>query len=87
VYFPRPATDGGIFGKRRRYLRDQLHGLLSPLARVSQPQQVRHCLEYVFDIRVDYAQVERNTHAMWEEDQGKINIQRLAQAHVLPVKE
>jgi Fe-S oxidoreductase len=57
------------------------------LALVSQPGLVRHCLEYVFDIRVDYAQVERNTRAMWEESQGKINIQRLAQAHIVDMKE
>lgn len=57
------------------------------LARVSQPSQVRHCLEYVFNIQVDYAQIERNTQAMWEGSQGEINTQRLWQVHVLPVRE
>jgi fumarate reductase (CoM/CoB) subunit B len=56
------------------------------LARVSEPDQVRHCLEYVFNIRVDYAQVERNTRLMWEGSQGEINIQRLARAAIVDMK-
>jgi len=57
------------------------------LARASQPGQVRHCLEYVFDIQADYAQIEQNAHAMWEGSQGEINLHRLAQARVLGTKE
>ena len=56
------------------------------LARASQPGQVRHCLELVFDRLVDYAEVERMTHAMWEGAQGEINRERLAQALVVPLK-
>ena len=52
------------------------------LARVADPDQVRHCLEYVFGIRVDYAQVELNTRKMWEGSQGELNMQRLAQIHM-----
>lgn len=50
------------------------------LARVAQPGQVRHCLEYVFNIFVDYAQIEKNTQAMWEGDAGQINLTRLVQS-------
>lgn len=57
------------------------------LARVADPGQVRHCLEYVFDIQVDYAQVEDNTHKMWEGSQGEVNIQRLTEAHVLATRD
>jgi Fe-S oxidoreductase len=57
------------------------------LANVAEPDQVRHCLELVFDIQVDYAQVESNTHQMWEGSQGEINLQRLAQAHIRIGKE
>jgi fumarate reductase (CoM/CoB) subunit B len=57
------------------------------LARAGKPGQVRHCLEYAFGIDVDYDQVARNTHLMWEGSQGKINWQRLAGAQILPVKQ
>ncbi len=53
------------------------------LARTGQPGQVRHCLEYIFDVRVDYAQVEANTHAMWEGVTGEINQARLSQARLI----
>jgi Fe-S oxidoreductase len=52
------------------------------LGGVSQLGQVRHCLEFVFDVRVDYEQIERNTQAMWEGSQGEINLLRLAQKHI-----
>jgi ribulose bisphosphate carboxylase small subunit len=55
-------------------------GCAHRLARVSGPAQVRHCLEYVFDIAIDYAQIDRNGHAMWEGPQGELNTQRLAEA-------
>ena len=57
------------------------------LAREAKPGQVRHCLEYVFDIQMDYAQIEANTNAMWEGSQGELNLQRLAQAQLLKPKE
>jgi fumarate reductase (CoM/CoB) subunit B len=57
------------------------------LGRISGPGQVRHCLETVFGIRVDYEQVEGKAQAMWEGVQGEINIQRLAQNGVLPLDE
>ena len=56
------------------------------LARAAQPGQVRHCLEMVFDIQVDYAQIERNTRLMWEGIQGELNIQRLSDARVPPTE-
>ncbi len=53
------------------------------LGRVGQPGQVRHSLELVFDVRVDYNQIERKVQAMWEGSQGEINLLRLAKNHVL----
>ena len=50
------------------------------LAREAQPGQVRHCLEALLGIQVDYEQVERNTRLMWEGSQGKLNIRRLSEA-------
>ncbi len=50
------------------------------LARVGQTGQVHHLLEYVFNIPVDYAQIEKNTHEMWEGDAGQLNLSRLVQA-------
>ena len=50
------------------------------LARAGGPGQVRHCLEYVFGIPVDYEQVERNAQQMWEGPQGEVNRDRLANA-------
>ncbi len=49
------------------------------LARVSRAGKVRHCLELVFGIQIDYQQVEENTRAMWEGPAGEINIMRLSQ--------
>jgi Fe-S oxidoreductase len=57
------------------------------LGRVSQPGQVRHCLEYVFGVQVDYGQVEQKAQAMWEGSRGEINLQRLAQTGVQPLDE
>jgi Fe-S oxidoreductase len=54
------------------------------LARGGAAGHVRHCLEYVFGITVDYAQVARNTRLMWEGPQGRINTQRIAAALVPP---
>ena len=50
------------------------------LARASRPNEVIHCLELVFNVRVDYAQIEANVNAMWEGEQGEINQRRIAQA-------
>lgn len=50
------------------------------LARATDPGKVRHCLEYIFDIPVDYEQVEKNTHAMWQGEAGQLNLTRLLQA-------
>jgi len=55
------------------------------LQRPGGADQVRHCLEYLFDIQVDYGQIERNIDAMWEGDQGEINLERLAQTGMKPV--
>jgi fumarate reductase (CoM/CoB) subunit B len=53
------------------------------LARAGQPGQVRHCLEYVFDIPVDYSQIEENTRAMWKDNKGEINLYLMAHAHLV----
>jgi Fe-S oxidoreductase len=53
---------------------------LSRASSASTAGQVRHCLEYVFDVNVDYDQVERNAEQMWEGAQGEINRARLAAA-------
>jgi Fe-S oxidoreductase len=57
------------------------------LARSSAIGQVRHCLEVLLGVRVDYAQVEANTRQMWEAGQGELNVQRLAHARNLDPKE
>lgn len=57
------------------------------LGRISAPGQVKHCLELVFGIQIDYEQVERNTQAMWEGHQGEINLQRLVQTSSQPFEE
>ena len=49
------------------------------------PGEVRHCLEYVFDARIDYARIAANTRGMWEGSQGQLNLERLADARVLPL--
>lgn len=50
------------------------------LGRASEPGKVRHCLEYIFNIPVDYEQVEKNTYAMWQGEAGQLNLTRLLQA-------
>lgn len=57
------------------------------LSRVSQPGKVRHCLELIFGIQIDYQQVEANTHAMWEGPAGEINIMRLSQVEASQPKQ
>lgn len=48
------------------------------LARRGGSRQVRHCLEAVFGIEVDYEQVAAKTRGMWEGSQGELNLQRLS---------
>ena len=50
---------------------------LSPLA---QKDQVRHCLELVFNIQVDYEQIARNQKTMWQGERGELNLDRLDKA-------
>jgi Fe-S oxidoreductase len=50
---------------------------LSPLA---QKGQVRHCLELVFNIQVDHAQIARNQKTMWQGKRGELNLDRLDKA-------
>jgi len=47
---------------------------LSPLA---QEGQVRHCLELVFNIQVDHAQIARNQKTMWQGERGELTLVRL----------
>ena len=62
-------------------------GCAQRLSSISQPSQIRHCLEVVFDIQIDYEQVNQNAKSLWEGSQGEINLQHLAQAHVLPSRD
>jgi fumarate reductase (CoM/CoB) subunit B len=57
------------------------------LARAGEAGRIRHCLEVVFDIQVDYARVAHNTHRMWEGSQGEVNLERLAGAQAPPVEQ
>jgi hypothetical protein len=50
---------------------------LSPLA---QQGQIRHCLELVFDIQVDHAQIARNQKTLWQGERGELNLDRLDRA-------
>lgn len=50
---------------------------LSPLA---QKGQVRHCLELVFNLQIDYQQIARNQEAMWQGEWGELNLDRLEKA-------
>ncbi len=50
---------------------------LSPLA---QKGQVRHCLELVFNLQIDYEQIARNQEAMWQGEWGELNLDRLEKA-------
>jgi len=56
------------------------------LARGSSAEQVVHCLELVFGISVDYAQLAANTQAMWEGEWGAYNLYRLSQAQLMTGK-
>ncbi len=50
------------------------------LARTSSEDDVVHCLELVFGISVDYAQLAANIQAMWNGEWGEYNRYRLSQA-------
>ena len=56
------------------------------LARGSSEGHVVHCLELVFGIPVDYAQLAANTQAMWEGEWGEYNLYRLSQAQLITGK-
>jgi len=53
------------------------------LARASQPGNVIHVLELMFNIQVGYGQIDQNAQAMWEGEKGKINLDRLSQARLI----
>jgi fumarate reductase (CoM/CoB) subunit B len=53
------------------------------LSRATSPGNVLHCLEMVFGIFVDYAQVEANIQAMWEGEWGEYNLHRLMHARLI----
>jgi fumarate reductase (CoM/CoB) subunit B len=42
------------------------------------PDKVRHILELVFNLPVDYAEIQRRSGAMWQGEPGKVNLKRLA---------
>jgi len=57
------------------------------LAKASQPNQVVHFLEMIFEIPVDYARVQVNLQNMWEGKVGRVNQSRLARARSFTVEE
>jgi fumarate reductase (CoM/CoB) subunit B len=42
------------------------------------PDKVRHILELVFNLPVDYAEIQRRSGAMWQGEPGRVNLKRLA---------
>jgi fumarate reductase (CoM/CoB) subunit B len=44
------------------------------------PGKVRHILELVFNLPVDYAEIQRRSEAMWQGEPGKVNFKRLAKS-------
>jgi fumarate reductase (CoM/CoB) subunit B len=42
------------------------------------PGKVRHILELVFNLPVDYAEIQRRSEAVWQGEPGKVNLKRLA---------
>ncbi len=44
------------------------------------PGKVGHILELVFNLPVDYAEIQRRSGAMWKGEAGKVNLERLAGA-------
>ena len=53
------------------------------LSRATSPGSIVHCLEMVFGIPVDYAQIQANIQAMWERKWGEYNLNRLLQARLI----
>jgi fumarate reductase (CoM/CoB) subunit B len=44
------------------------------------PGKVRHILELVFNLPVDYAEIQCRSEAMWQGEPGKVNFKRLAES-------
>jgi fumarate reductase (CoM/CoB) subunit B len=44
------------------------------------PGKVRHILELVFNLPVDYAEIQRRSEAMWQGEPGEVNLKRLAES-------
>jgi fumarate reductase (CoM/CoB) subunit B len=42
------------------------------------PDKVRHILEPIFNLPVDYAEIQRRSEAMWQGETGEVNLKRLA---------
>ena len=53
------------------------------LARASSAEKIVHCLELVFDHRVDLASVTAKLQAMWEGEWGEFNQYRLSNAQII----
>lgn len=53
------------------------------LSEAARQRQVRHVLELVFGIAVDYGRTNRNREAMWQGEAGELNEFRLANAKLL----
>ncbi|MDR3762814.1 MAG: (Fe-S)-binding protein [Acidobacteriota bacterium] len=57
------------------------------LSSQAQTGQVRHCLELLFGIAVDYEQIAANQQSMWEGECGELNRARLEQAKIFTEEE
>jgi fumarate reductase (CoM/CoB) subunit B len=44
------------------------------------PDKVRHILELVFNLPVDYTEIQRRSGAMWQGEPGRVNLKRLAES-------
>lgn len=53
------------------------------LARASLPGNVIHVLEMIFNIKVDYTQIDHNARMMWEGEQGQKNLDRLSNSRLI----
>jgi len=53
------------------------------LASAANPGEVVHCLELIFELPVDYTQIQGNIKAMWDGEWGVYNLHRLSQAQIM----
>lgn len=87
-----PAIDPELCSSRARRRVDEfektgVESMVTPcmacsrrLSNAAKKGEVRHCLELVFNLPVDYAQIAQNQEAMWTGTLGEYNSSRLEQA-------